>query len=125
MKRVHGKELRKRWDRKGMPPIHTKPPHRGMPQLERTQPYHFKMSPGPMLGPRCNHDVGIIVKSPLFEQPDACTPGEDTSAVSFGRGGGTHPGGPHVQEGSQSLYTTAPANCADVSNAATARVLLL
>jgi len=119
MKRVHGKELRKRWDRKGMPPIHTKPPHRGMPQLERTQPYHFKMSPGPMLGPRCNHDVGIIVKLPLFEQPDACTPGEDTSAVSFGRGGGTHPGGPHVQEGSQSLYTTAPANSADVSNAAT------
>ena len=70
MKRVHGKELKARWDGKGMPPIHKKPPHRGMPQLERTHPFHFKMSPGPMLGPLCNHDVGILLKLPILDSAE-------------------------------------------------------
>lgn len=118
MQRVHGKELSKRWDRKGMPPIHKKPPHRGMPQLERTQPYHFKMSPGPMLGPRCNHGVGIIGKLPIFEHPDARTPAEDTSAVSSGRGVQAPPGGYDAEERPQSLDTTAPASAAESSSAA-------
>ncbi len=35
--------------------------------LDRTFPYHFKMTPGILLGPRCNHDVGILAKFPVFK----------------------------------------------------------
>jgi hypothetical protein len=68
MKRVHGKELQRRWNRKGMPPVHHKPPHRGSARLERTQCFHFKMTPGTMLGPRCNHDLGVLAKFPVFTE---------------------------------------------------------
>ena len=67
MKRVHGKELQPRWDGCGLPPVHDKPPMKGMPKLERTQPFHFKMNPGIMLGPRCNHDLGVICKLPVLK----------------------------------------------------------
>jgi hypothetical protein len=68
MKRSHGKALRARWSGKGVPPLHTLPPHRGNAQLERTHPFHFKMSPGVLLGPRCNHDLGVLVKLPVLQQ---------------------------------------------------------
>ena len=62
MKRLHGKELQPRWDGVDLPPIHITPPHKGAFKLERTHAWHFKMSPGPMLGPRCNHDLGVLLK---------------------------------------------------------------
>ena len=70
MKRVHGKELQPRWNGEGLPPVHNKPPHTGAPKLERTHSQHFKMTPGIMLGPRCNHDVGIVVKLPVLQHSD-------------------------------------------------------
>ena len=33
-------------------------------QPEVVQPFHFKMTPGIMLGPRCNHDLGILLRLP-------------------------------------------------------------
>jgi len=68
LRRVHGKELQARWDGVGLPPIHDKPPHKGAFKLERTHAFHFKMTPGPMLGPRCNHDLGILLKLPVLGQ---------------------------------------------------------
>ena len=67
MKRMHGKAWQSRWNRCGIPPVHTLPPLRGMPALERTHPYHYKMSAGTILGPRCNHDLGIVAKLPVLD----------------------------------------------------------
>ena len=64
MKRMHGKDLQPRWDGEGVPPTHMTPPHRGAPKLERNHAFHYKMTPGIILGPRCNHDVGILPKLP-------------------------------------------------------------
>jgi hypothetical protein len=38
-----------------------------MPALERNHAYHFKMTPGLMLGPRCNHDLGILLRLPVLD----------------------------------------------------------
>merc|ERR1711966_365427 len=59
--------LRPRWDQDGFPPIITSPPQAGMPALERNHAYHFKMTPGLMLGPRCNHDLGILLRLPVLD----------------------------------------------------------
>eukprot|EP00973_Karenia_brevis_P093916 12419792-Karenia_brevis.AAC.1 len=61
-----GKELQERWSGEGAPPLHQKPPLKGGPKLERTHPFHFKMTPGIMLGARCNHDLGMVPKLPVL-----------------------------------------------------------
>lgn len=63
--RVHGRELVARWNGEGLPPVHSVPPFPGLPALEQTHPFHFKMTPGVMLGPRCNHDLGVILRPPV------------------------------------------------------------
>ena len=74
VKRVHGKELQSRWDGEGLPPIHYKPPHKGAFRLERNHGWHFKMTPGPMLALRCNHDLGILLKLPVLGNADRKLP---------------------------------------------------
>ena len=46
-------------------------PHRGMATLEQAHPFHIKMSPGITLGPRCNHDLGILLCLLTKRIPDA------------------------------------------------------
>ena len=86
MRRIHGKKFQSRWDGLGKPPVHKKPPMKGAPKLERTHPLHFKMSPGVMLGPRCNHVLGIICKLPVLSTLDGATCGgfADGSTGMFG-----------------------------------------
>lgn len=43
-------------------PIHAHLPHRGLPALERTHPFHFKMTPAAMLGPCSNHDLSVLFR---------------------------------------------------------------
>ena len=64
-KRAHGHLLQPRWSGKGLPPIIATPPQSGLPALERNHAYHFKMTPGIMLGPRCNHDLGTALRHTL------------------------------------------------------------
>ena len=80
MKRVHGKELHPRWDNTGLPPVHTRPPLKGLPRLERNHAYHFKMTPAVLLGPRCNHDVGVLLKLPVMKAAEL---EESTQAVDL------------------------------------------
>ena len=49
----------------------------GAPASERTHAYHSKMHPLVLLGPKCNHDVGVMSKFPVL------TP-EQTKAVLRG-----------------------------------------
>ena len=39
-----------------------------MPLLEITYPFFFKLTPGIMLGPRCNHDLGIFLRLPVLSE---------------------------------------------------------
>ena len=52
---AHGLALSKRWDGSGAPPLCTNPPFKGLPALEITHPFHFKMSPAILLGPKCDY----------------------------------------------------------------------
>ena len=61
-KRCHGLSLNERWSGLGSPPICKSPPHVGLPALEITHPFHFKLTPGVMLGPQCNHDLGVLLR---------------------------------------------------------------
>ena len=45
-----------------MPPMHTVPPFQGAPALEINHPFHFKMAPGILLGPCCNHDASPLLR---------------------------------------------------------------
>ena len=63
--RAHGRELVSRWDGEGLPPVHSVGRQSGAPALEQTHPFHFKMCPGVMLGPRCNHDLGVLLRLPV------------------------------------------------------------
>ena len=63
--RVHGLQLRQRWNGVGDPPVCNAPPMSGLPALEMNHPFHFKLTPSMMLGPRCNHDLGILLRFPL------------------------------------------------------------
>ena len=63
-KRSHGNALQTRWDGTSAPPVHQNQPLRGCPALEITHPFHFKMTPGIMLGPSCNHDLGVLLRFP-------------------------------------------------------------
>ena len=59
---MHGLQLCPRWDGCGTPPLCKAPPFTGLPELETTHPFHFKMTPSMLLGPRCNHDLGILLR---------------------------------------------------------------
>ena len=61
-KRSHGIALQPRWNGTGAPPVHQNLPLRGCPALETTHPFHFKMTPAIMLGPSCNHDLGVLLR---------------------------------------------------------------
>eukprot|EP00973_Karenia_brevis_P034748 4794595-Karenia_brevis.AAC.1 len=56
-RRSHGLLLQPRWDGEGAPPVCSAPPSKGTPALEVNHPFHFKMTPSMLLGPRCNHDL--------------------------------------------------------------------
>ena len=45
-------------ERPRVPPVHNSPPWLVSPTLEVTHPFHFKMTPGVMLSPTCNHELG-------------------------------------------------------------------
>jgi hypothetical protein len=62
MRRSHGQDLQERCDGEGVPPTHNMPLHKGSAKLERTHPFHYKMNPAIILGPRCKHDVGVLPK---------------------------------------------------------------
>ena len=68
-RRSHGIELRPRWNGTGTPPLHTSPPFIGTPALETTHPFHFQMNPGVLLGPTCNHDLGVLLRLPPDTSP--------------------------------------------------------
>ena len=61
-KMTHGVQLCPRWNGIGSPPVCTSPPFTGTPALEVTHPFHFKMTPSMLLGPKCNHDLGILLR---------------------------------------------------------------
>ncbi len=63
-KMCHGLPLRDHWDGSGAPPLCSWPPFRGLPEVEMTHPFHFKLTPGIMLGPKCNHDLGVLLRVP-------------------------------------------------------------
>ena len=62
--RAHGLQLQQRWDGMGRLPVYAVPPFRGAPMLEISHPFHIKMTPGIFLGPRCNHDLGVLLRFP-------------------------------------------------------------
>ena len=66
--RRHGLPLQQRWDGMGGPPILASPPFRGSPALEVNHPFHFKMTPAMLLGPRCNHDLGLLLRLPGVDE---------------------------------------------------------
>ena len=63
--RQHGLLLHKHWDGQGVPPISASAPSTGLPELETNHPFHFKMNPAVLLGPKCNHDVGVLLRLPV------------------------------------------------------------
>ena len=65
-RRVHGLALQSRWDGLGPPPLHRAPPLLGNVVLETTHHFHVKLCPGIMLGPKCNHDIGVLLRLPLL-----------------------------------------------------------
>ena len=80
-KRMHGLQLQRRWNRKGAPPIHSHPPHTGLPCLETTHQFHTKTTPGVLMGPQCNHDLGILHR--LCEVPDDVDGLDETKIQEF------------------------------------------
>ncbi len=63
-KRSHGHALQERWNGTGEAPLLTNPLEFGAPALEITHPFHFKMTPSMLLGPTCNHDLGVLLRLP-------------------------------------------------------------
>ena len=68
MRRVHGKPLQARWRKKGCPPVWRATPARGALGLERNHPFACKMNPVLLLGPKCNHDIGILLRLPALSE---------------------------------------------------------
>ena len=71
MKRAHGLILQPRWDGQGLPPVQQSPPNPGTVLLELNFPFFFKLTSGVMLGPRCNHDLGILLRLPVLSSQHA------------------------------------------------------
>ena len=78
-KRRHGLLLQSHWDGVGWPPVQPLP-HIGAPALEVNSHWYMKMHPGIALGPRCNHDVGVLLRVSLppiatepFPSTDLCS----------------------------------------------------
>ena len=63
-RRTHGLALQPRWDGQGFPPVHVAPPQSGVAALEVNHPFHFKLTPSMFLAPRCNHDLGVLLRIP-------------------------------------------------------------
>ncbi|CAK0905228.1 unnamed protein product, partial [Prorocentrum cordatum] len=79
-KRQHGLELHARWDGTGELPILRYPPHVGLPALETTHPFHFRLNPAIMLGPQCNHDLAVLLRFCELPANDADLPNESRVA---------------------------------------------
>ena len=75
-KMTHGLELANRWSGTGPPPLQKAPPFRGAPALEVTHPFHIKMTPAMTLGPKCNHDLGVLLRLPVSLVESACSQGQ-------------------------------------------------
>ena len=70
-RRRHGLQLQERWDGSGMPPIQRAPPHQGAASLEVSHSFAMKMTPGPAICARCNHDLGILLRFPFLSKSAA------------------------------------------------------
>ena len=68
--RAHGMPLHQRWRGGADPPVCAAPPFRGAPALETTHPFHIKMNPAICLGPRCNHDLGVLLRFLVRKVPE-------------------------------------------------------
>ena len=66
MRRAHGLLLQKPWDGTGLPPVQVTPPNPGVPLLEMNFPFFFKLMPSILLGPSCNHDLGVLLRFPVL-----------------------------------------------------------
>lgn len=64
--RSHGLHLQPRWNGTGAPPICSALPLKGAPALEVNHPFHCKVTPAILLGPRCNHDLGVLLRFPVL-----------------------------------------------------------
>ena len=67
-KRFHGKRIITRWtpsNTSEQPPIDCVPPNIGMAQSEQTHPFVTKSNPSMYGGPRCNHDIGVLLRCPV------------------------------------------------------------
>jgi hypothetical protein len=80
--RFHGTRLQKRWDGLGMPPLEDAPPHEGAAAVERSHCFTMKMHPAIVAGPRCNHDVGPLLRFPVLASK-ALQGGSDRAADSL------------------------------------------
>ena len=69
--RAHGLPLQTRWNGTDEPPVSMVPPFRGSALLQQEHPFHAKMNPGITLGPRCNHDLGVLLR--FLTQPLKCS----------------------------------------------------
>ena len=63
--RRHGLLLQERWSGEGAPPVQTVPPCKGSAALQVTTPFPIKLTPSVFLGPRCNHDLGVLLRFPV------------------------------------------------------------
>ena len=62
--RQHGLLLHPRWNGVGPAPVSASAPCTGLPELETNHPFHFKMNPAILMGPKCNHDAGVLLRLP-------------------------------------------------------------
>ena len=68
MKRAHGLLLQRAWGGTGFPPVQQALPNPGTPLLEINFPFFFKLTPAVLLGPRCNHDLGVLLRLPVLPE---------------------------------------------------------
>ena len=81
-RRSHGNELQPRWNGTGTLLVRNSPPSLGLPALETTHPFHFKMTPSVMLGPTCNHDLGVLLRCPQLEGASSDTTSDERKAAA-------------------------------------------
>ena len=104
-KRFHGKRLIPRWGPENMseqPPIDCVPPNVGEAQSEQTHPFVTKSNPSMYGGPRCNHDVGVLLRCPVDIRRQAfckiVAPDSEVAADADGTRGEKQGGKAHEQE---------------------------